>query len=200
VLRRDDTFGEVIVAGEGSAAGGGDASLMEEVFEGDLALTPAPPGAAALGSFGEVADGNRAVVADFFEYAPDVIATFVGELLDAPVGVLLHTMPEEVKELDRDKAGGMAPVLEEVAALVGVVVEELRRVGAEARKEGQIVRSDEHVDRVELQHTDAVEDAAQVGGHDASSARARISEALGGECDLAGGLVGDATHGLNCEW
>ena len=59
------------------------------------------------------------------------------------------------------------------------------------------MRADEDIHGVELQHADAVDDAAEVGGGDAAGG-ARLSKVLGGEGDAACGRVGEASRG-QCE-
>ena len=88
----------------------------------------------------------------------------------------------------------MAPVLEQPPRrVVRGAVERLAVVRAEAREAGQVVRPREHVDRVDLDQADAVEEPPDR----AAVVPPGLGEALGGERDaprLGGGDAG-ARHG-----
>jgi hypothetical protein len=94
----------------------------------------------------------------------------------------------------------MPPVFEQLGlAAPGQPVEQVARVGPEAGEDRQVVRADQHVDRVDLQQPHPVDHPAQVPGVDPAG-RPRLGEALGGECDparLAGGERLRSGHGLD---
>ena len=76
------------------------------------------------------------------------------------------------------------PVLEQVTPLGGVV-DVGARVRAEAGEQRQLLAAHEHVDRVDLDHADAVEHTAEVATIDATG-RARIGETLRRDGDAPG--------------
>ena len=79
----------------------------------------------------------------------------------------------------------MAPVLEHLAAAPQPAGQRAAVVGAQPGEERQLVRSGEHVDRVDLHEPDPVEHPPEVPPVDAAR-WARVVEALGVEGDAAG--------------
>ncbi len=77
----------------------------------------------------------------------------------------------------------MGPVFKQrLLASPGRLFEERARIGAEPGEERQVVRPDEHVDRVDLEQARALQHLAEVAAV-RRSARSRVGEALGGERD-----------------
>ncbi len=87
----------------------------------------------------------------------------------------------------------MAPVLEQ---LLGVEHggQQVAPVRPEPGEHRHLLAADEHVDRVDLDQTDAVEHPAGVTAVDAAR-RSRLAEALGGERDRACRRRREALHG-----
>jgi len=102
-----------------------------------------------------------------------------------PLVIALHPPPEQRLEIRADQRGVVAPVLEHLVVVVGEAVEERAVVGPEAREEREVVAPDEHVDGVDLDQTETVEDPAEVPAVD-PAARAAFPEALRPERDPAG--------------
>ena len=87
----------------------------------------------------------------------------------------------------------MHPVLEQLAGTCGVV-DQRARVRPEPGEQRQLLAAHQHVDRVDLDQTDAVEHPTQMAPVDASG-RAWVGEALSGQGDpLRLGVRDDDRH------
>ena len=79
-----------------------------------------------------------------------------------PGVVVLHPPAQERLEPGVDQRGDVAPVLEHLVVVVDQRVEQRRVVRAEPREERQVLGAGQHVDRVELDETEAVDDPPEV--------------------------------------
>jgi hypothetical protein len=174
----------------------------EQGLGGALGLAPAPPAAGAALSDLQRRGGEGAVAADLVQRLVHQVAALMQEpgdplpRADALAGVV-HPPPHEGLGLDRHERGLMAPVLEQPGPFPPrQVFKGLARIGAEAREERQVVRPDEHVDRVDLQNAEAADHPQQVVAADRACG-ARSREALGAQGDaprLGGGDLGHAAQ------
>ena len=80
--------------------------------------------------------------------------------------VFVHTESEERPCFDRDDTSFVRPLLRELAAAINSSVEKRRRIRAEPREEGLIMRGDKDIDEIELDQPQAADDTPDVAGSD----------------------------------
>ena len=76
--------------------------------------------------------------------------------------MLGHAPPEERFVRDGEQAGGVRPVLEELAVRARQLLEVRHVVGAETAERDDELGACDHVDRVELDHADGVDEGSEV--------------------------------------
>jgi hypothetical protein len=125
-----------------------------------LAVAPTPPGAGPGPALLEIRDRGRPVRADEIEHAlhqrrlialrvrnagPDPFRTRGGR----------HAPAEQPVMLDRDERGHVTPIFEQMAALavIGTLIEQTLRIGAEPREQRQVMRAFQDVDGVDLEQS-----------------------------------------------
>ena len=199
---REHALGQVVEALEVAAAGARHLAAPEQHLDRALGVRPVPPRARLAWALTvELTGGERAALADLLEHVLEEVRLLLRDAAHpAPRLVVgaLHPPPQQRLQLDVDQARLVAPVLEQPPRrVVGGFVERLAVVGAEAREARQVVRAREHVDRVDLDERDAVEqppDGPAVGP-------ARLREALRGEGDaprLGGWRGGRGASAAGC--
>ncbi len=181
----DHALGDVVDAGEvARAPAGADTSVVEQRFEGDLAVVVVPPRALLADPLLEVAGDDRAVLGHVLVDRLDVVGTLGHQLPERrPAVRLTHPPPVEVVLVGRNQAGLVHPVLEQLAGGTGVV-DQRARVRAEPGEQRQLLAANQHVDRVDLDQSDPVEQASEVAPID-TPGRPPVGEALCSERDPA---------------
>src|SRR5213595_2817337 len=133
---------------------------MQRVLDGPPRPPPAPAGGAASV---EVRVAHRPIDLNGGRHAAQylrVAAEPVGPA-GVPDAVVEHGAPPPRQRGGRHEAGGVRPVLEEQPASVDEPVEPRALVRAEAAPYRQIVGALEHVDRVQLEPTHVLDEAAE---------------------------------------
>ena len=130
---------------------------------GVLALAPpAPPALLALAAFRDIAGAERPALRHLRVH-PRHPSAFLGSHVGARrLGMLEHAIADERIQIDRQQAGGVSPVLEQLALLVGERVEQIQAIRSEPCECGHIVRADEHVHRVDLEQVKPRRQGAQM--------------------------------------
>ena len=189
-VRRHDALSQVVDAFE-AIAPPGDAEVAgpEQPFEGRLAVGPAPPRSLGGPAVGQVAGGDRAAVAHLAEDGRDVAGSVALDAVDiAPPSITQVDPCASAKRVRRHghQAGGVAPVLEQLAVPLGALLDQRPRIGTEPGEGGQLVGPDQGVDRIDLDEADPIDQAAQVAAADATRGPC-LGEALRGQRDAPRG-------------
>ena len=132
------------------------------MLERRLAARPAPPVARALPGVGQVRGRKRAALGHLGIGLRHIGAAPRAHVLAGPLGVLVHAIAQQRIERHRHEARGVAPVFEELAALVRELIERRDRIRPEPRKRRDVVRAGEDVDRIDLERVHALREATQV--------------------------------------
>ncbi len=183
VLGRDHPLGQVIDPGEiVRAAVPGEATLVEERLERDLAVVVVPPRSLGPLSLPEVTRDNRPVGFDVSQDLFDVVGA-VGHQPPKCTPPVRRRHPPAVQVMvgGRYVRGLVDPVLEQLAG-PGGIVDQRPRVGTEAGEQRKLLAAHQHVDGVDLDDPHPIDDAAQMATIDAPG-RPRIVESLGAERD-----------------
>jgi hypothetical protein len=159
-VARDHALGEVVEPGEVLASGDGDAPASPQVLERGLAVAPAPPLPTRGSGVRQLGHGDRASGRDLVVHGVHEPRVEPGAVRsDGARGVVgVHLVAEQRVGLDRQEVGRAGRAFEQLVPLVGEPVERTRRVGAQPGERHQVVRSGEHVDRVDV-------DGLQAPGH-----------------------------------
>ena len=167
---RQDPLGQVIHALEASPRMRGDLPGPEQPLERNLAFAPAPPAALAAVARADLGHAERAAIANFREHLAAEGGTVAPEPRDVAPGAVavlraLHAPAQQWLALDRHQRRLVTPVLEQLspAAAIGGCVQQRHGVRAEPGEQRQVVRPDEHVDRVDLQQAERAHGADYVG-------------------------------------
>ena len=107
--------------------------------------------------------------------------------------IFVHPMTVKGVGGDREKRRFMAPILEQLASLIGHLVNQLSAVWTETRKERHVVRSDDHVHRVKLEKPDTTHDTAHKANVDRTDGRL-VRKALGAERHPTRLIDADSPH------
>ena len=191
---RQHALGEVVDPFEGAAPRRrGDEAGEEQPFDGELAVVPAPPGAAPFAAVGQLRRGERPAVGDLAQHRVDVFRLLLPEEMQlalAVAGILagaLHAPAEQGMRAERQQRGLVRPELEQPAlalAAPGDAVEVIAGVVAQPREQRQVVRPRQHVHRIDLQETQPIDGALDVTGIEQPAGAGR-AETLGGQCDAS---------------
>ena len=154
ILRRDYAFRDIVDAFECGSSGGSDKSAAEEVLEREFAIAPAPPRPGACPRLGELTDMDWPVGAHLVENRLHVLWALHGDFMDVPSRLVIHAMTKQREVFDGDQRGCVSPVLEQFAAPVCIVVQKRLRVRSKPREHWQVMRPDEDIHGVQLQHPD----------------------------------------------
>ncbi len=196
-VRRQHSVAHVVEAFEvASPTGRRDISRVEEPFEDGLAVRPAPPRASLRPRIAELRRGDRAPFPDLGQHSLDVARSLASHEVDHSERTgsrSFHPPAQEGMESDRHEGGHVAPVLEQLAAAFREIRERGAGVRPEAREQRELVGSDEHVHRVDLEDSHSTQPASDVAEIDAPRGP-RISEPLRGKSDPTGRRVGDAVR------
>ena len=187
---RHDPLGQVVdpleaVAAPRDAEVAGPVQPLEDL----LAMGPAPPRPAGGPAVGQLAGRERAAIAHLGQHGSRVARPLALDPVDrSPPAVTkaLHAPAPQRLGRHRHQAGGVAPVLEELAVALGALLDERPPVRPQPGEHRQLVGPDEHVDRVDLEEPGPIDEAAQVAAVD-PACRARVGEALRGEDDAPRG-------------
>ena len=196
--RRQHPAGQGVAPLElGGAPGARHLARPEEVLEGVLDQRPVPAPLVALPGqvVGEgdldLAAGQGPAPGDLVEHGRDEPGVVAGHPLHASPGVLAGPAHPEVEQRPgrrRHQRGLVGPVLHDPAGChVAGPVDESTVVGPEPGEERQVLAAHDHVDAVDLHHTDGVDDPLHVAG--ARRGRPRPRETLCRERDAARGPV-----------
>ena len=198
-MGRQHALDEVVDPLEGAAPRRrGDQPGEEQPFDGELAVVPAPPGAAAFAAVGEFGGRQRAAIGDLAQHFVDVPGFFEAKDMQLALAVALvlagalHAPAEEGMRRQRQQRGLVRPEFEQPAlapASPGESVEMRAVIVSQPREQRQVVRARQHVDGVDLQQTEAIYgafDVTEVG----DAVRARRAKALRGERDSTGSSGG----------
>src|SRR3569623_3539780 len=183
-LGRQHALWQVVLAFELAPPRARDLAAPEQKLDRGLGIRPRPPAAAGpllllrLGEL-DLAGRERAAVGDD---AQDILDERLAPLRHlahpAPrlVRGLCHAYPQPRLELDRHERGLVGPVLEQRARrFPRERIERVAVVRTAPRERGQVVRARQHVDRVDLDHAELVDERAQ---HRLSHPRGPRAEAL----------------------
>ena len=157
-------LGNVEPANEVRTVGHGDLALPEQPLQGAFAHRMSPPRPAGFPRLAQVGDPKRSFFGHFPAHLLHVFGVVVIDGLDPSPGRLAHPVDEEGAMVDRHQGSLVPPVLEEFLRCPQPLVQDVTRVGAQAREEREIVGSGQHVDRVELDDTHDPEGLAEVVG------------------------------------
>jgi len=158
----------------------------EQPFQRMLLLAPVPPGAGPFLARRQAAGAQGPLFAHRRQHPGDHVLAFAAELrklaVDATaVGSVGHAPAQHWVETQRQQRGLMAPVFEQLAlaaAAPGELVEHGGSVVAQAGEQRQVVGADQGVDRVDLQHAQALQHALE--GRQRRGGWRLLAEALGG--------------------
>jgi hypothetical protein len=143
---------------------------------------PVPHAARAVGpNLLQLGGAERAVLLDPLQERGHQLRTLALDAGHRPPRLVIggvHPPAEERMQPHREQRGLVRPVLEQLVAWAGEVVEHGSRIAAQPAEGGQVVRAGQHVDRVDLEHGQAVDEPAQLTGADRDR-RPRLGEALG---------------------
>jgi hypothetical protein len=159
----------------------------EQHFEVAFLRLPVPPAVAFARLAREIRRARRSGCADMLEQALDLLAVFrvpFGGVFPAHPARVQHAVAQQAVVLDRHEAGLVRPVFEQIA-LGQMLVQPLRRVGAEAAEQNEIRAARHHVDRIDLQLRHAANRVEHVGL--GGFAARRGQETLSGQMEGAGG-------------
>ena len=193
---RQDALCEVVDAFEPAPCARGDRPGPEQPLQGALAVTPVPPSGLAR-SISEVAAGERTLLLDALQDGVDVVAPLATERRDAAPRLAgpraLHPPAEQGLSCHGKQGRLMTPVLEqERLPAPGGLLKGLARVGPQPGERRKVVAARQHIDRVDLDHTQAVDQPLQPR-RSHRSRRRRTVQALSGNGDparLSGRQVG----------
>ena len=179
-----DPLGKVVDPLEAGPADGGQAPRPVEPLEGQLALAPPPPRAAALAGLAQRRRGEAAPLGHLGQDGLDERRLLGGEAGQprprVPGCRPGHSPAHQRVGLHREERLLVRPVLEQGALLVGKPFQHVPRVGAEPGEQRQVVGPHQHVDRVDLEQPDPPQDPAHVAGVDPAR-RPPVGEPLGGQ-------------------
>jgi hypothetical protein len=120
---------------------------------------------------GDLAGTQRATLRDLIERrlheagAPLIETRNPGVCVLAILGGRHHPPAQQRMHFERHQRRHVPPIFEQLSIRRRANprrVEHFRRIGTETRKERHVVRSNQHVDRIDLQQTDSRDDASQV--------------------------------------
>src|SRR6476659_7710385 len=194
--RRGGGEGGIPTLERGGAPDRADLPGPEEVLECllDLGPVPAPVVGAAGLVVGEgdlhLACGHRAAGLDLGPDEIDVVGTLLEDAAHPAPGLLgggTHPEVEQRPGRGRHETRLVRPVLDEATGRpVTGPVEQRGVVGPEPGEEREVLAAGEHVDAVDLDDTDPVDDALDVAHRRGEGCGAWVEEALGGDGDASG--------------
>ena len=169
--RRDNSLRQIVHALEAATSRRRELARGEQRFNRALAVAPSPPSAPARAGAGDFASRERAALANLVERRLHEARTAPIELPNPRIVVLVifsrrrHSPAQQWMHLEWHQRRHVSPILEQLARgrrSDPRRVENFRRVTTETRKQRQVMRSHQHVDRIDLQQPDLRDDAAQM--------------------------------------